>query len=107
MTDRHCPAGSADIHVAQWRICLWMVLISRRCSVRRLASIASLACSMQRPASTAPLSATRLTTSTKTGEDAHRLTMAVAGFSPSELDITVQENTLLVTGKTQKEEEKK
>jgi len=33
--------------------------------------------------------------------------MAVAGFSPSELDITVQENTLLVTGKTQKEEEKK
>jgi molecular chaperone IbpA len=33
--------------------------------------------------------------------------MAVAGFSPSELDITVQENTLLVTGKAQKEEEKK
>jgi molecular chaperone IbpA len=33
--------------------------------------------------------------------------MAVAGFSSSELDITVQENTLLVTGKTQKEEEKK
>ena len=36
----------------------------------------------------------------KTGDDAYRLTMAVAGFSPSELDITVQENTLLVTGKT-------
>ena len=35
----------------------------------------------------------------KTGEDAYRLTMAVAGFSPAELDITVQENTLLVTGK--------
>ena len=33
--------------------------------------------------------------------------MAVAGFSPSELDNTVQENTLLVTGKAQKEEEKK
>jgi HSP20 family molecular chaperone IbpA len=33
--------------------------------------------------------------------------MAVAGFSPSELDITVQENTLLVTGKAQKEEARK
>src|ERR1700749_379026 len=43
----------------------------------------------------------------KTGDDAYRLTMAVAGFAPSELDITVQENMLLVTGKAQKEEEKK
>ena len=43
----------------------------------------------------------------KTGEDAYRLTMAVAGFSPSELDITTHENTLVVTGKAQKEEEKK
>jgi molecular chaperone IbpA len=41
----------------------------------------------------------------KTGEDAYRLTMAVAGFSPAELDITVQENTLLMTGKAQKEDE--
>src|SRR5207245_8104924 len=41
----------------------------------------------------------------KTGEDAYRLTMAVAGFSPAELDISVQENTLLVTGKAQKEDE--
>src|ERR1700737_3736596 len=41
----------------------------------------------------------------KTGEDAYRLTMAVAGFSPAELNITVQENTLLVTGKAQKEDE--
>src|SRR6201982_1323144 len=42
----------------------------------------------------------------KTGEDAYRLTMAVAGFLPAELDITVQENTLLVTGKgAQKEDE--
>ena len=41
-----------------------------------------------------------------TGEDAYRLTMAVAGFSPAELDITVQENTLLVTGRgAQKEDE--
>ena len=43
----------------------------------------------------------------KTGDDAYRLTMAVAGFSPDELDVTVQENVLLVTGKAQKEEEKK
>ena len=41
----------------------------------------------------------------KTGEDAYRLTMAVAGFSPEELDITGQENTLLVTGKAKKEQE--
>jgi molecular chaperone IbpA len=43
----------------------------------------------------------------KTGDDSYRLTMAVAGFSPSELDITTHENTLVVTGKAQKEEEKK
>jgi molecular chaperone IbpA len=42
----------------------------------------------------------------KTGEDTYRLTMAVAGFSPSELDVTVHENALLVTGKAQKEETK-
>ena len=42
----------------------------------------------------------------KTGEDAYRLTMAVAGFSPSELDVTVHENTLVVTGKAHQEEKK-
>ncbi len=41
----------------------------------------------------------------KTGEDAYRLTMAVAGFSADELDITVQENSLLVTGKASKDED--
>ena len=41
----------------------------------------------------------------KTGEDAYRLTMAVAGFSPEEIDVTVHENSLLVTGKAKKEEE--
>jgi molecular chaperone IbpA len=41
----------------------------------------------------------------KTGEDAYRLTMAVAGFSPDELDVTVQENVLLVTGKSKKDGE--
>ena len=41
----------------------------------------------------------------KTGEDAYRLTMAVAGFSQDELEITAQENTLLVTGKAKKAED--
>ncbi len=40
-----------------------------------------------------------------TGENAYRLTMAVAGFAADELDITVQENALLVTGKSKAEEE--
>ena len=31
--------------------------------------------------------------------------MAVAGFSPADLEITVQENTLLVTGKVRKEDD--
>src|SRR5579871_5150700 len=40
-----------------------------------------------------------------TGESSYRLTMAVAGFSPDELDVTVKENTLEVSGhaKTEKE----
>jgi molecular chaperone IbpA len=41
----------------------------------------------------------------KTGEDSYRLTMAVAGFAQDELDITVHENTLIVTAKAQPEEE--
>ena len=41
----------------------------------------------------------------KTGEDAYRLTMAGAGFAQDELDITVHENTLIVTGKAKQEEE--
>jgi molecular chaperone IbpA len=39
-----------------------------------------------------------------TGDDSYRLTMAVAGFSRDELDITVQENSLVISGKAQKEE---
>lgn len=35
----------------------------------------------------------------KRGEDAYRITMAVAGFAQDELDITVKENSLIVTGK--------
>lgn len=35
----------------------------------------------------------------KTGEDAYRITMAVAGFSPDELSVVAQENVLTVAGK--------
>jgi molecular chaperone IbpA len=41
----------------------------------------------------------------KTGEETYRLTMAVAGFVPDEVDVTVHENSLLVSGKSKKEEE--
>jgi molecular chaperone IbpA len=41
----------------------------------------------------------------KTGEDAYRLTMAVAGFAPDEIEVTVHENSLLVSGKAKKEED--
>jgi molecular chaperone IbpA len=41
----------------------------------------------------------------KTGEDAYRLTMAVAGFTLDELDVTVQQNSLVVTGKAKKDEQ--
>ena len=40
-----------------------------------------------------------------TGEDAYRLTMAVAGFAPDEVEVTVHENSLLVTGKAKQEEQ--
>lgn len=36
----------------------------------------------------------------KVGEDAYCISMAVAGFSSEELDITVQENMLIVSGKS-------
>ena len=35
----------------------------------------------------------------KTGEDAYRITMAVAGFGEGDLDVTVRENLLVVAGK--------
>ena len=40
-----------------------------------------------------------------TGDDSYRLTMAVAGFSRDEIDITVQENSLVISGKAQKEDD--
>ncbi|MFZ4689412.1 MAG: Hsp20 family protein [Polymorphobacter sp.] len=41
----------------------------------------------------------------KLGDGAYRIAMAVAGFSEYELDLTVQENTLIVTGVAQPETE--
>lgn len=41
-----------------------------------------------------------------TGENAYRLTMAVAGFSMDDLDVTVKENALLVSGRKNEEERK-
>lgn len=35
----------------------------------------------------------------KTGDDSYRLTMAVAGFRPSDIDITVKDNALLISGR--------
>ncbi|WP_142848309.1 Hsp20 family protein [Telmatospirillum sp. J64-1] len=41
----------------------------------------------------------------KMGEDDYRITMAVAGFSEEDLDLTVQENQLVITGRARKEDE--
>jgi molecular chaperone IbpA len=35
----------------------------------------------------------------KTGDDTYRLTMAVAGFRPDDIDLTVKDNTLFVSGR--------
>ncbi|HET6608792.1 MAG TPA: Hsp20 family protein [Rhodopila sp.] len=35
----------------------------------------------------------------KTGDDTYRITMAVAGFRPEDLDLTVKENTLVLSGR--------
>ncbi len=34
----------------------------------------------------------------KTGEDDYRITMAVAGFSAEDIDVTAKENTLVISG---------
>jgi molecular chaperone IbpA len=40
-----------------------------------------------------------------TGDNTYRLTMAVAGFKPEELDVTAKEGTLTVSGKAKQEGE--
>jgi len=42
----------------------------------------------------------------KTGDEAYRLTMAVAGFRPEEIDLTVKDNTLFVAGRVSEESQK-
>ncbi len=43
----------------------------------------------------------------KSGEDSYRITMAVAGFAPDDIDVVVKENTLTVSGKAKVSEEEK
>lgn len=39
----------------------------------------------------------------KTGDNAYKLSMAVAGFAPDELTVTVEDRSLIVKGKTKSE----
>lgn len=39
----------------------------------------------------------------KTGEDSYRLTMAVAGFRPDDIELTVKDNTLVIAARPQAE----
>lgn len=42
----------------------------------------------------------------RTGEESYRITLAVAGFSPDDIDITAQQNQLIIAGeKSDKEED--
>lgn len=42
----------------------------------------------------------------RTGEDSYRITLALAGFTPEDIDITVQQNQLIISGsKSEKEAE--
>lgn len=41
----------------------------------------------------------------KSGEDDYRITMALAGFSEDDLDVTLHEGVLIISGKSQQEEE--
>jgi molecular chaperone IbpA len=42
----------------------------------------------------------------KTGDDSYRLTMAVAGFGPDDIELVVKDNTLVVSGRIAGEGEK-
>jgi len=43
----------------------------------------------------------------KTGDNEYRIQLAVAGFKPEEIDITAQQNVLIVTGKKAEEGEER
>src|ERR1700735_5552143 len=59
----------------------------------RLARLAAAAAASQEAQSDPPYNIE------KTGDDTYRLTMAVAGFRPEDLDLTVKDNTLIVSGR--------
>jgi len=40
----------------------------------------------------------------RTGEDAYRITLAVAGFGPDDVSVTAEQNTLTIEGKKQSNE---
>lgn len=42
----------------------------------------------------------------KTGDESYRLTMAVAGFGPDDIELTIKENTMLVAGRVAGDVEK-
>lgn len=42
----------------------------------------------------------------KIGEDNYRITMAVAGFTPEDLDVVTKENTLTISGRARTEDDK-
>jgi molecular chaperone IbpA len=41
----------------------------------------------------------------RTGENAYRISLAVAGFKPDQINVTVEQNTLVVTGREVKKSE--
>jgi molecular chaperone IbpA len=43
----------------------------------------------------------------KSGEDSYRITLAVAGFSPEEIEIIAQQNMLVVSGRKDGDEERR
>ena len=48
----------------------------------------------------------RHSTSIKLGDNDYRIELAVAGFKPGEIDITAQQNVLIVSGKKQESEDR-
>jgi molecular chaperone IbpA len=42
----------------------------------------------------------------KTGDDSYRLTMAVAGFSPDDIEMVVKDNTLTISGRVRNDSNK-
>src|SRR3979411_1840203 len=41
----------------------------------------------------------------RTGEDAYRITLAVAGFKPEQVNVTVHQNTLVISGQVNQKQD--